>query len=111
MTQTRGERAFGAKFGRVEAVADGVAQFHGFCNVGFVYGGGAALVVDTSNRRAGPRAAEALRQTSDEPIATIVYTHGHLDHIVDEWNRGTKRDKHGIKRDRAVDGRAHAGSN
>ncbi len=81
MTQTRGERAFGAKFGRVEAVADGVAQFHGFCNVGFVYGGGAALVVDTSNGRAGPRAAEALRHTSDEPIATIVYTHGHLDHI------------------------------
>ena len=40
--------------GRVEVVADGVAQFHGFCNVGFVFGGGASLVVDTSNPILGP---------------------------------------------------------
>ncbi|MBY0278084.1 MBL fold metallo-hydrolase [Candidatus Binatia bacterium] len=65
----------------VEPVVDGVAQFHGFCNVGFVYGGGAALVVDTSNALLGHKAAARLRETSDEPLAAIVYTHGHVDHV------------------------------
>ena len=65
----------------VERVRDGLAQFHGFCNVGFVYGGGEALVVDTSNPASGPRAAKALRETTTEPLAIVVYTHGHVDHV------------------------------
>ena len=65
----------------VEPVADGVAQFHGFCNVGFVYGGGAALVVDTSNAFLGQKAAARLRETTADPLAAIVYTHGHVDHV------------------------------
>ncbi|MFN8600129.1 MAG: alkyl sulfatase dimerization domain-containing protein [Candidatus Binatia bacterium] len=65
----------------VEPVADGVAQFHGFCNVGFVYGGGAALVVDTSNAFLGQKAAARLRETTSDPLAAIVYTHGHVDHV------------------------------
>ena len=69
------------KQGTVERVADGVAQFHAFCNVGIVYGGNKALIVDTSNRQAGPAAAKALRETTDEPLSIIVYTHGHLDHV------------------------------
>jgi alkyl sulfatase BDS1-like metallo-beta-lactamase superfamily hydrolase len=68
------------KQGSAEVVADGIAQFHGFCNVGFVYGGGQALIVDTSNSAIGPRAAKALRELTPEPLAIIVYTHGHLDH-------------------------------
>lgn len=67
--------------GQVEPVTDGVAQLHGFCNVGFVYGGGAALTVDTSNPRAGQRVAVALRETTRDPLAYIVYTHGHVDHV------------------------------
>lgn len=66
--------------GTVEPVADGVAQFHGFCNVGFVYGGGAALVVDTSNPILAPRAATRLHETTPDPLALLVYTHGHVDH-------------------------------
>jgi alkyl sulfatase BDS1-like metallo-beta-lactamase superfamily hydrolase len=58
-----------------------VAQFHGFCNVGFVWGGGEALVVDTSNPRTGTAAAKALGETTGEPLSTIVYTHGHVDHV------------------------------
>src|SRR6185369_11632624 len=69
------------RVGTVEPVADGVAQFHGFCNVGFVHGGGAALVVDTSNAILGPRAAVKLGETTSEPLAAIVYTHGHVDHV------------------------------
>jgi alkyl sulfatase BDS1-like metallo-beta-lactamase superfamily hydrolase len=67
--------------GSVEEIADGVAQFHGFCNVGFVFGGGAALVVDTSNPILGPRAAVKLKETTADPLAAIVYTHGHVDHV------------------------------
>lgn len=69
------------KRGTVEPLADGVAQLHGFCNVGFVFGGGAALVVDTSNPAVGRQAARALRATTDEPLQAIVYTHGHVDHV------------------------------
>jgi alkyl sulfatase BDS1-like metallo-beta-lactamase superfamily hydrolase len=69
------------KTGTVERVADGVAQFHGFCNVGFVFGGGASMVVDTSNAILGGRAATRLRDTTDDPLAAIVYTHGHVDHV------------------------------
>ena len=67
--------------GTVETVADGVAQFHGFCNVGFVFGGGASLVVDTSNPLFGAKAAVKLRETTAEPLAALIYTHGHVDHV------------------------------
>ena len=33
------------KLNTLEVVADGIGQFHAFCNVGFVWGGGAALAV------------------------------------------------------------------
>jgi alkyl sulfatase BDS1-like metallo-beta-lactamase superfamily hydrolase len=67
--------------GRVEAVAEGVAQFHGFCNVGFVWGRGAVLAVDTSHVRLAPRALAGLRERTPDPIALVVYTHGHVDHV------------------------------
>lgn len=67
--------------GTVEMVADGVAQFHGFCNVGFVFGGGAALVVDTSNPILGAKAAVKLREATADPLVALVYTHGHVDHV------------------------------
>lgn len=67
--------------GTVETVTDGVAQFHGFCNVGYVYGGGAALVVDTSNAFLGRKAAVKLREATSDPLAALVYTHGHVDHV------------------------------
>lgn len=67
--------------GTVEVVADGVAQFHGFCNVGYVFGGGASLVVDTSNPILGGKAAVKLREATADPLAALVYTHGHVDHV------------------------------
>ena len=67
--------------GRVEVLGDGVAQFHGFCNVGFVWGRGEVLVVDTSNARLAPRAVAGLREQTPDPVAHVVYTHGHVDHV------------------------------
>jgi len=69
------------KTGTVEKLGDGLAQFHGFCNVGFAWGGGAALVVDTSNAFLGEKAAAALAAATDDPARYLVYTHGHVDHV------------------------------
>jgi len=67
--------------GRIQVLEKGVAQFHGFCNVGLVWGRGEVLVVDTSNARLGPRAVAGLREQTPDPIAHLVYTHGHADHV------------------------------
>jgi len=69
------------KLNTLEVVADGIGQFHAFCNVGFVWGGGEVLAVDTSNPRMGGNAVKALREITSEPIALVVYTHGHVDHV------------------------------
>lgn len=69
------------KNGTVEPLGDGLAQFHGFCNVGLAWGGGASLVVDTSNAMLGPKAASGLAEATDDPLAYVVYTHGHVDHV------------------------------
>ncbi len=73
--------AGGSPLGRFEVLGDGVAQFHGFCNVGFVWGRGEVLVVDTSHARLAPRAVAALREHTADPVAHVVYTHGHVDHV------------------------------
>jgi len=39
------------------------------------------LAFDTSNERGGPRVVQALRDWSREPFNTLVYTHGHIDHV------------------------------
>ena len=96
---TRNDPLAGAgPLGRVEVLADGVAQFHGFCNVGLVWGRGEVLVVDTSNARLAPRAVAGLRAHTQDPIAHVVYTHGHVDHVggapsflVDAEQRGHPR--------------------
>ena len=52
--------------GTTQKLADGVAQFHGFCNVGMVWGGGEVLVVDTSQQRLGARAVAGLREQTPD---------------------------------------------
>ncbi len=75
------ELTSGRKDATVEVVGDGIAHFHGFCNVGFAWGDGQALAVDTSNPVMGAAAAAALRELTPDPLAYIVYTHGHVDHV------------------------------
>lgn len=38
-------------------------------------------VFDASGWRTGPRVVRALRDWSSAPVRTLVYTHGHLDHV------------------------------
>jgi len=70
-----------SRFGTLETVTDGVGLVYGAANVGLVWGGGAALAVDTGSSQSGTKMIEALRRVSDEPVQHIVYTHGHVDHV------------------------------
>lgn len=43
------------------------------------------VLVDTGMGPAGPAILDAIRQVSDAPIHTIIYTHGHVDHAYGTW--------------------------
>lgn len=43
------------------------------------------VVVDTGMAPAGPALLQAIRSVSDQPIHTIIYTHGHVDHAYGTW--------------------------
>jgi glyoxylase-like metal-dependent hydrolase (beta-lactamase superfamily II) len=43
------------------------------------------VLVDTGMGPAGPAILDAMRQVSDAPLHTIIYTHGHVDHAYGTW--------------------------
>ncbi len=43
------------------------------------------VLVDTGMAPAGPAILKAIRQVSDKPLHTIIYTHGHVDHAYGTW--------------------------
>jgi len=54
----------------------------GISNTSVVYTDEGVVVVDVPmGNRQGRKAVEAIRRRTDEPISTIIYTHGHMDHI------------------------------
>ncbi|HEX4865043.1 MAG TPA: MBL fold metallo-hydrolase, partial [Acidimicrobiales bacterium] len=62
-------------------VADGVAVVESFSHSVVFDAGGSLLVFDASGSATGGRVVEALRRWSSDPVHTVVYTHGHLDHV------------------------------
>jgi alkyl sulfatase BDS1-like metallo-beta-lactamase superfamily hydrolase len=66
---------------RLEEVADGIAVVCAFSHVWAIDSGGGLAVFDTSMEAFGRPAVEALRTWTTEPVDTIVYTHGHVDHV------------------------------
>ncbi len=62
-------------------VAPGVAVVESFGHCVAFRTDRGLVVFDTSNPAAGRRVVQALRGWSTEPVHTIVYTHGHLDHV------------------------------
>ncbi len=62
-------------------VAEGIALVESFGHCIALRTDRGLLVFDTSNPAAGPRVVEALRRWSPDPVHTIVYTHGHVDHV------------------------------
>ena len=43
------------------------------------------VLVDTGMAPAGPAILDAIRSVSEQPIHTIIYTHGHVDHAYGTW--------------------------
>ncbi|MEM7092166.1 MAG: alkyl sulfatase dimerization domain-containing protein [Actinomycetota bacterium] len=62
-------------------LADGVAIVESFSHSIAVDTGAGLVVFDTSVEAKGPKVVAALRNWSDAPFDSVVYTHGHLDHV------------------------------
>lgn len=62
-------------------VADGIAVVESFSHSIVFDAGGSLLVFDASGSATGGRVVEQVRRWSSEPVHTVVYTHGHLDHV------------------------------
>ncbi|CAN5408217.1 alkyl/aryl-sulfatase [soil metagenome] len=62
-------------------VADGIAVIESFSHVVVVRTDDGLVLFDTSAAPFGEAVRASLRRWSDEPVRTIVYTHGHVDHV------------------------------
>jgi alkyl sulfatase BDS1-like metallo-beta-lactamase superfamily hydrolase len=65
---------------KVEEVAPKVYCITAFGNVGFVVTDEGVVVVDTALRQMGETIREGVREVTDAPIHSVIYTHGHYDH-------------------------------
>ncbi|MFP5322311.1 MAG: alkyl sulfatase dimerization domain-containing protein [Acidimicrobiia bacterium] len=62
-------------------ISDDIGMVAAFSHVWALRSGGELTVFDTSLAPFGQPAVEALRRWTDDPLRTIVYTHGHVDHV------------------------------
>jgi alkyl sulfatase BDS1-like metallo-beta-lactamase superfamily hydrolase len=63
-------------------VADGIAVIEAFSHVVVIRTADGLVVADTSAAAFGPAVVASMRAWSpDEPVSTILYTHGHVDHV------------------------------
>ena len=62
-------------------IADGVALVEAFSHVVVVSTDDGLVAFDSSGPASGSRVLESLRQWNREPFHTLVYTHGHIDHV------------------------------
>jgi alkyl sulfatase BDS1-like metallo-beta-lactamase superfamily hydrolase len=62
-------------------VGDGVAFVHGFSNVNAITTDDGLVVVDTGSIHLAHVMHDAVRQWSLLPLHTVVFTHGHIDHV------------------------------
>jgi glyoxylase-like metal-dependent hydrolase (beta-lactamase superfamily II) len=65
----------------VHEIADGVAMVEGFSHILAFDTGDGLVCFDTSLAVLAPQALSNLRSWSNEAVDTIVYTHGHVDHV------------------------------
>ncbi|MFK8031665.1 MAG: alkyl sulfatase dimerization domain-containing protein [Gammaproteobacteria bacterium] len=69
---------------RIEKVADGVwmAIGYGLANSILIEGDNGLIVIDTMETlQTGAAVAAEFRKLSDKPLAAIIYTHNHADHV------------------------------
>lgn len=76
-----GPRTINPIDGSFHEVADGVALVCGFSHIWTLDGGDSLALLDTSLPGFAAAAVQHLRRWRDVPVDTIVYTHGHVDHV------------------------------
>lgn len=62
-------------------LADGIAVVESFSHSVVFRTDSGVVAFDASSPATGGRVVEALRSWTTEPVETVVYTHGHLDHV------------------------------
>ena len=62
-------------------LADGVALIESFSHVVVVDTGDGLVAFDSSGAQSGAAVVEEMRRWSSAPVHTLVYTHGHADHV------------------------------
>jgi len=62
-------------------IADGVMLVESFSNVAALRTGDGLILSDTSGAHTGRAVVQCLREWTPEPFHTILYTHGHIDHV------------------------------
>lgn len=65
----------------LDPLTDDIALIDGFSHIVVIRTSGGLVLFDTSMPWGAERAITSLRGWSDDPISTIVYTHGHVDHV------------------------------
>ncbi len=76
-----GPRTINPIDGSFHEVADGVGLVCGFSHIWTLDGNEGLVVLDTSLPGFATVALQHLRRWRDAPVDTIVYTHGHVDHV------------------------------
>jgi alkyl sulfatase BDS1-like metallo-beta-lactamase superfamily hydrolase len=66
---------------QLSTIADGVAMVEAFSHCILFETADGLLAFDTSNPAGGSRVVEEVRRWRGERFNTIVYTHGHIDHV------------------------------
>ncbi len=67
--------------GELTEVAGGIAMVEAFSHVVAFRTDAGLTLFDVSLAPFAPAAVRALRSWAEEPVHTVVYTHGHVDHV------------------------------
>lgn len=70
------------EFGPLEEVAPGLAFVEGFANVTALATAAGVVLFDTGSQLSAPMVASQLQAWRRRPVHTVVYTHGHADHVM-----------------------------
>ncbi len=81
---------------------DSIAMIESFSHVVLVHTDDGLVAFDSSGALSGEAVVAALRAWSDDPVHTLVYTHGHLDHVGGSRVFAADADERGRPRPRVV---------